>query len=662
MKILMLTDRMGIGGAETHVFELARALVVRGNEVFVASSGGQMSRELLKEGIPHITLPLASRRVCDVARCYATLLRLVLCEKIDIIHAHARIPALIASLLSKQTGICFVSTAHAKFSRVGIRKSLSFWGERTVAVSEDIKQYLIDGYGLYSPNITVIPNGMDTERFYPAREQAQDLTIGFLSRLDRDCATGARLLCKLAPRLVRKYGKIKILIGGGGNALREISELAAKANRAVAFECVKCVGIVSDTPRFMRGLSVFVGVSRAACEAALCGASVILCGDEGFSGRLTCENFERALSGNFCAREGKMPCERTLFYELDRVILDENREGEQEKVRRMLVSRCDIRSVARATESFYKNAKRSRARRGNGVLLCGYYGFGNVGDDALLRASIARATCEFEGVKISALTKNGKRDENKFSVKCVCRSSPIAVISSLMSCRYFVLGGGTLLQDSTSLRSLVYYFSILRAANLLGARCYMWGNGIGELSHNLSRKIARRTLCNCKYIGVRDARSEQTARELLPSGKICADKDLACSVLPCTEGRADAILQKLFGHQSVPRFIIIALKQKMSRRLLEAIADAKKRGIACVFVVMHRGEDLDASRAWSKCLGGYLLDGICFEELCALARVSLGVYSMRLHALIAARVANVPAHAFGNEGKIKDFSEGLMYL
>ena len=61
MKVLMVTMRMDIGGAETHILELCRAFVRRGISVSVASSGGVYVTELEKLGIPHITLPLAQK-------------------------------------------------------------------------------------------------------------------------------------------------------------------------------------------------------------------------------------------------------------------------------------------------------------------------------------------------------------------------------------------------------------------------------------------------------------------------------------------------------------------------------------------------------------------------------------------------------------------------
>ena len=64
MKILLLTDKMDIGGAETHVFSLARELHRAGNRVAVASSGGALALSL---GLPHYTLPLDKKDPISLA-------------------------------------------------------------------------------------------------------------------------------------------------------------------------------------------------------------------------------------------------------------------------------------------------------------------------------------------------------------------------------------------------------------------------------------------------------------------------------------------------------------------------------------------------------------------------------------------------------------------
>ena len=166
-KVLMVTMQMGIGGAETHILELSRALTKRGITVHVASKGGSFVSELEEAGIKHFELPLNSRNPIDILTAYKGLKKLIKSEKYDIVHAHARIPAAICGKLSRELHFRFVTTAHWVFTVTPLYRKLSDWGQSTLAVSEDIKQYLIDEYGVFPDNIRVTVNSLDSEKFSP---------------------------------------------------------------------------------------------------------------------------------------------------------------------------------------------------------------------------------------------------------------------------------------------------------------------------------------------------------------------------------------------------------------------------------------------------------------------------------------------------------------
>ena len=164
-KILMVTMQMGIGGAETHILELSRALTMRGYCVHVVSRGGSFVEELEASGIKHFSLPLNTRRPSDILKSIRGLKKLIKAEKYDIVHAHARIPAAICAYLSKKMGFRFVTTAHWVFKVTPLYRLLSDWGQKSLAVSEDIKQYLIDEYGVFPDNIRVTVNALDTDKY-----------------------------------------------------------------------------------------------------------------------------------------------------------------------------------------------------------------------------------------------------------------------------------------------------------------------------------------------------------------------------------------------------------------------------------------------------------------------------------------------------------------
>ena len=644
MKILLLTDKLGRGGAETHVVTLATELKRAGQLVAVASAGGELEKLLAERGIVHISLPLDKKTPSALLVCRAALDRLA--ERFDMIHSHARLPSFLADGIAKKHKIPLLCTAHACFSLSRGRKALSRWGERTVAVSEDLKQYLIEGYSLPSENITVIPNPIELSSF-PVRSTLPDIpTVAFLSRLEPDCSLGAILLCEVAERLFSRFGKIRIKIGGGGAMLGAIREHAKKLNRKLGFECISTVGEVRDTKSFLSDVSVFVGVSRAAMEAAVSGIPVVICGNEGFGGRLSDENFASLSHENFCARGRASASAESLYDELCAVLTG---NGDGQAVCRLMRAHTDSKGCAERTLRIYSELCEKKKDRRADLLLCGYYGFSNMGDDALLRSAIKKAREKFPDLSVAALTKKGRRDSSRFGVRCINRYS----LPALTGCKHLIFGGGTLLQDGTSLRSLLYYASLLILAKRFGARCYLWGNGLGPLKSKAAKRFTARAIEVCDAASFRDIESFSLAKQLCPDGNISMENDLALDIAPADSSRAEFILKRMFG-ESVPRFIIAAPKKAEGvSELRRELIRARRSGYSLLFVAMHEKEDSTITKLLCRECGGRYARGIGYSDLLALARLSDGVYSMRLHGLIAAKSVGVPYKRFGNEQKLK---------
>ena len=173
MKILLLIDALEIGGAETHVELLATELKSMGHEIVVASGGGKIHERLIKNGIQCIRLPkievidpigkpltckmLYVRQLLRQKRAVARLI-----DRINphIVHAHTRRTAFFTHQICKKHKIPLVVTAHAKFSMKFPKKALSKWGDTTIAVSEDIKNHLVQ-HGVSPKNIEIVPNGVN---------------------------------------------------------------------------------------------------------------------------------------------------------------------------------------------------------------------------------------------------------------------------------------------------------------------------------------------------------------------------------------------------------------------------------------------------------------------------------------------------------------------
>lgn len=666
MRILILTDNMDSGGAETHILTLVKGFTEQNHRVFIASADGRAARAAKKLGARHIKADLSSHSPLTAAKAYIKLYALCKRYRIDVIHAHARMAALIGDLVSKKLAIPFVTTAHARFSLSLKKKRLSRWGTLCAAVSEDIKQYVCESYGVSPENVRVIENGIDTEFFCPCEsKESQHLRVVFMSRMDMDCFKAARILCAIAPRLQSRFPSLKIILAGGGDALYTVRDLARAASQEGVD--IRVLGHVADTKKLLQSADIFVGVSRAALEAMSCGTPVIIAGDEGFFGIVTKDNFADATLDNLCARNGDTLTAKRLFDSLlklcstDKTSLKRLGLSLREEVQKTHSAELMVKK----TLNLYRDAQKRIPSKSSDVVICGYYGFGNIGDDALLMGAVARAKKSFPKHSVCALTAKGARDENRFGVRCVKRKS-LSALREIRRAEIFIFGGGTLLQDSTSKRSLLYYLFLLRYAQKHGVRCELWGNGIGPLRVRFLRRLTACALRGCAYIGTRDKRSALCVRALTDSSCVLpvVENDLAVSTPPAKETRICFIL-KSCGIDGDKPFAAIAVKgsrikksdKRELSRLLCVLSLLKALNYQLLFVEFFPHEDRGLTERLAKRFRGRVAGRLCASDAVGVFSKAKIVCASRFHALVFARAAGTPALAFGTDPKIKSFTE-----
>ena len=167
MRILLLTTHLNIGGISTYVVSLAKALKDKGEEVFVASSGGVLVSELTQEGISHIKINIRTKSELSpkTFRAIFEISRLVKKLDIDIIHAHTRVTQIVGFFVSRLRRIGFVTTCHGFFRRNLGRILLPAWGDRVIAISEAVEGYLIKDFGVNRNKIALVYNGIDVKKF-----------------------------------------------------------------------------------------------------------------------------------------------------------------------------------------------------------------------------------------------------------------------------------------------------------------------------------------------------------------------------------------------------------------------------------------------------------------------------------------------------------------
>lgn len=663
MKLLLLISALDCGGAETHVCALASALAANGHRVTVVSAGGRMAETLEKQGVEHRFLPLHTRnpfRLWKAKRRLKTLLRE---ESYDLIHAHARLPAFLVASLAKKQGIPFVTTVHAHFRADGAWGRLSRWGDRSIAVGEDLKQYLCETYGADGDLVRVIPNGIDTDRFCPPSEQRTDkLRVVFLSRLDRDCCRVAELLAEIAPELYARFPTLEIYLGGGGNAYGRLQQTIDGVNRQIGDPILHLTGWVEKPERLLSSAHVFVGVSRAALEAMACGVPTILAGDEGFLG-VANSVLSQGEESNFCCRGYGEVTEKVLYDALCELLSlpEAQRWTLGQELSSYVRARHSLTYMTAETEKLYEEAVSKPLTKPSGrTVLCGYYGFGNMGDEALLRQAILRARQEAMRTELWALTKNGRGDEKRFGIPCVRRTNFFAVKKALRGADRLVFGGGTLLQENTSLRSLLYYFTLLRWAQWKDIRTELWANGLGDPHTSLGRLLMRRALVGCDRVGLRDGVSltivEQFLGKKFPT--VRREEDLALGLAPSEENRIRFLLryyQLLEDNQPVAYAIVAPKGNRLDSHLERRLCQLRKQKLRLLFVPLFPKEDERLCHRLSNSFGGAVARGLSPADLVGLMKHGQIVLGQRLHALIFAASAETFFEGFGDDPKIQSF-------
>lgn len=692
MKILMVTTSLGIGGAETHIVELSKALRRLGHEIHVVSDGGVYVDELSSAGIPCHSLPLNSYSPFSLAAAYHGLKKLIREQKPDVVHSHVRLPSFLLSRIARRDrSFRFVTTCHLDFKVNKLLKVLSDWGQRTLAVSPDIKQYLTASYGLNPAHIKCTVNGIDGEKFSPDIDFSPLLTefslspdskkVVYVSRLDADRSKVAFDLIACAAEINRRYNNVEILIVGDGGDFEKLKNEAEKVNGAVGKRVVILTGGRTDINRFAAMSDIFVAVSRSVLEAMSCGKPVIVAGNQGYLGILTEENFPAAAETNFCCRGCPDPSpallKKDLFQLLDSPAVELRKQGEFN--RSVIECFYSTRRMAEDALWMYRQAPSRMKNRGPKIVLCGYYGFGNSGDDLLLESISGGLRRNIPDAEIKVMSNAPRRTGKFFGIRCINRYHPLTVLYHILRADLFISGGGTLLSDSTSDRSLLYYTALISLAKRLGTKVMVYGSGIGPVTSDKSRKRVLKALRKCDAISVREESSLIEIREyesriadgqpsVLGKVKITADPAFLAE-LPCDPAWDENVAARS-GVIKGEKYFALALrpwkacKEDFEDEIVKFCKVIHERGYSPLIIPMQKNYDENlAGRLYERIreTDGNTALAVLHSpsDAAILFRFCDFAVGMRLHSLIYAALAGKPAICLSYEPKTDAISDQL---
>jgi polysaccharide pyruvyl transferase CsaB len=286
------------------------------------------------------------------------------------------------------------------------------------------------------------------------------------------------------------------------------------------------------------------------------------------------------------------------------------------------------------------------------VVLCGYYGAGNGGDEALLASMLEILP---PNVKPLVLSANPKQTKACYGVAAIDRKS-LGVVKALRSSQALILGGGSLIQDATSVQSALYYAGLVGLAQQFGLQTIAIGQGIGPLNQQLTQWVAQRAFGACSALSVRDK----------ASAFILQDWSISCIMAPDPVWNLAAVPLPDLADLPTPRIAITLrehrdLTPERLQILTQALIELQQATNSLVLIVPFQASDLSIAQQIQAQMPS-CSQVIALADPRQLKGVFQGVHlaiGMRYHSLIMAASEGCRCFALSYDPKIDQLMEEI---
>ncbi len=288
------------------------------------------------------------------------------------------------------------------------------------------------------------------------------------------------------------------------------------------------------------------------------------------------------------------------------------------------------------------------------AVISGYYGKGNGGDEALLMSLLQMLPSQVEPIVLSA---NPRKTYEQYGVQTYHNRSGLAILEALKTSDIFIWGGGSLMQDVTSLASPIYYAGLMALAQQKGLKTVAWAQGIGPLNNPLTRWLTRQVLLGCTAVSVRDYKSAQLLSKWHINPLIAPDPVWALtakSVLGLADLPAPRVAVNLRSHR--------LLTPQRLKILTQALIDFQKATNTCLLLVPFQAtQDLEIARSIAQQLPGtkHIIQLENPRELKGFFQGVEMIIGMRLHSLIMAASQECKCFALSYDPKVEYLMEEI---
>lgn len=299
------------------------------------------------------------------------------------------------------------------------------------------------------------------------------------------------------------------------------------------------------------------------------------------------------------------------------------------------------------------------------VLVSGYYGFGNAGDEAILSAIVKSLKKLNKNISITALSADPDMTRRLHGISAVSRTSPFQVMKEIARADLVISGGGGLLQDVTSSRSIPYYLFIVYMAKKMGKKVMFYANGVGPVYRDFNKRMIKLVGNMVDLITVRDENSKEELRKLgVVNPKLIVTADPAFVLDPIQDEEGVKLLreQNIAIDDSALK-VGVSLRPWNLSKSREIIAGAcdyliKTFNADIFFLPMQFPKDYQESLEVMKLMKGkaqIFKEPLTPRQLLWVSGKMDLIFGMRLHAMIFGAMMGVPLVGLIYDPKVEHF-------
>ena len=284
-------------GAVAYALHLAKSQSQENHNVYLASNPEVTSHTTL----PFFDVPVYKRSFLNRIKNIISLRKIIKEQQIDIVHAHSRAASWVAYWATIGTQAALVSTIHGRQKKHNSQKN-RVYGEKIIAVCQNLEKHLIEEIGIPASKISLIPNLFFSEEtaYQDTKNTPRKFRILYITRFN--LGKGKRvyeLLTNVFDDILANNECILSLVGGTEDEMDESTKIVFQKLSEQYPDKIEILGFVRHLKPLMHTADLIMGGGRVAIQALVEQKPVVALGDVNFEGLVTLQNIERVIASNY---------------------------------------------------------------------------------------------------------------------------------------------------------------------------------------------------------------------------------------------------------------------------------------------------------------------------------------------------------------------------